>query len=181
VRKSVSTALALGAAAALAATAVAAPAAAAPKNKGVTDVTILGGVFETLTEDLGFDIAPTGPGQVRVEDGNVVATFGITGKTGDAQIQHVGGLALTQDMTTATLSNFTIDLDSGFVSAVVNDSFRADVFAIGATTSNGVTLEITPGAAMILDGAFDFGPLEGALEGFALAYGAPMEKAANVK
>jgi len=180
-RKAFRTALAAGAATALAATAVAAPAAAAPKNKGVTDVTILGAVFDILTDDLDFVISPTGPGAVREEGGNVVATFGITGKTGDAQIQHVGGLSLTQDMTTATLSNYTIDLDSGFVSAIVNDSFRADVFEIGASTGNGVTLEITPGAATILDDAFDFGFLEGNLEGFPLAYGNPMEMSANGK
>jgi hypothetical protein len=180
-RKNIRTAIAAGAAAAALAVGAVAPAAAAPSNKGTTDVTVKAGVAGVLTS-LGFDIAPTGPGSAAVEgDGDLVATFGITGKTGDLQIQHVGGLALTQDMTTATLSNFTIDLESGFVSAIVNDSFRADVFSIGAPTADGVTLNITPAAAGILDAAFDFGPLEGSLAGFPLAYGNPMEKSANGK
>ncbi len=179
-RKNARVAVAAGAAALLVAGA-AAPAAAAPSNKGTTDVTVKAGVAGVLTS-LGFGIAPTGPGSAAVDaDGDLVATFGITGRTGDPQIQHVGGLALTQGSTTATLSNFTIDLDTGFVSAIVNDAFRADVFAIGAPTADGVTLEITPGAAAILDDAFDFGPLEGGLAGFPLAYGNPMEKSANGK
>lgn len=177
-RKTTGIAAAL-AAAGLVAAGVAAPATAAPSNKGTTTVTFKAETVALLTGALGFTgIAPTGPGKASVEsDGDLAAVFGITGKTGDAQIQHVGGLALSKGMTTATLSNFTIDLDKGVVTGIVNDSFRAPLFNIGDGSADGVELEVHPVAGGLLASVFDIPDVTGVV----LAYGAPNEKSANKK
>jgi hypothetical protein len=163
------------ASAGLIAAAMAAPASAAPSNKGTTTVTFKAATLAVLTsDDFGFtSIAPTGAGSASVEsDGDLAAKFGITGKTGDDRIQHVGGLALSKGSTTATLSNFTINTTTGLVSGIVNDAFRADLFMLGGSTADGIELKVTPGAAALLSSVFEIPNVAG----FTLAYGSPMEK-----
>jgi hypothetical protein len=161
------------AAAGLVAAGIAAPAGAAPSSKGTTTVTFKAETVALLTEGLGFTgIAPTGAGSASFEeDGDLAAVFGITGRTGDLKIQHVGGLALSKGDTTATLSNFTINVDSGFVSGIVNDSFRTDLFQLGGATADGLALIVTPDAGALLADVFDIPNVAGVT----LAYGAPNE------
>jgi hypothetical protein len=161
------------ASAGLIAAAMAAPVGAAPSQKGSTTVTFKADTLALLTGPLGFTgIAPTGPGSASVEtDGDLAAVFGITGKTGDSRIQHVGGLALSKGATTATLSNFTINVSTGKVSGIVNDSFRTDLFYLGAPAADGIELKVTPGAGALLASVFDIPNVAGAT----LAYGLPNE------
>jgi hypothetical protein len=111
-------------AAATALTAVAGPADAAPRSKGTTTVAPSALTLSVLQ-------GLTGPAQLTSSG----AVFGITGRSGDAVIKHVGGLRLAElDPTTAatslTLSNFWIDTTRHTVSALVDDGSRATVFAV---------------------------------------------------
>lgn len=161
------------ASAGLIAAAMAAPASAAPSQKGSTTVTFKADTLALLTGGLGFTgIAPTGPASASVEtDNDLAAVFGITGKTGDTRIQHVGGLALSKGATTATLSNFTINVSTGKVSGIVNDSFRTDLFDLGELTADGYELIVTPGAGALLASVFSIPNVKGVT----LAYGSPNE------
>ena len=162
------------AAAGLMAAGVAAPSAAAPSKKGTTTVTFKAETLALLTAadgPFGFTgISPTGAGSASVEgDGDLAAVFGIVGRPGAADIKHVGGLELAKGSTTAVLSNFIIT-EEGFVSGIVNDSFRTDLFEIGGASDDGVALEVTKGAAELLTAVFGIPDVEG----FPLAYGKPM-------
>ena len=95
-------------------------------------------------------VAPTGPASAS----GLAFTFPIVGRTGDAVIQHVGGLSLTAGETVVTLSNFWIDTDSGVVTGVVDDTVRVPLFTLGAATDDGLALELTEVAADYLNGAF---------------------------
>lgn len=145
--------LATGAAAA-ALTLTAAPATAAPASKGTTTVApsaLTASVLEGLT----------GPARLT----GAGAVFGIVGRTGTTVIKHVGGLRLAElDPATAatslTLSNFWIDTATGTVSALVNDTTRATVFAVGS----GGVLTFTDAASQAVTGT---SALTGAVAGTA--------------
>ena len=158
----------LGAALALAAVlATVAPASAAPTKKGQTVVTLDAAAAGVIT-GLGVAVAPTGPASAS----GLAFTFPVVGRTGDAVIQHVGGLSLTAGDTVVTLSNFSIDTGTGVVSGVVDDTVRVPLFTLGAATAAGLSLELTDVAADYLNEAFGvdvFG------EGLVIGYGAPAE------
>ena len=116
--------------------ALAAPAMAAPRQKGTTTIDatavlpLFGGLVGSASAD-GADI-----------------TFGVTGNYSDGTVEHVGGIILNTAVSgdPVELKNFTIDLNRGFVSGIVNDSVRIDLFSIEA----GTVLALTPGAAAAL-------------------------------
>ena len=158
----------LGAALALAAVlATVAPASAAPTKKGQTVVTLDAAAAGVIT-GLGVAVAPTGPASAS----GLAFTFPVVGRTGDAVIQHVGGLSLSAGETVVTLSNFWIDTDSGIVSGVVDDTVRVPLFTLGSATASGLQLKLTDAAADYLNGAFD---VETFSEGLVIGYGAPAE------
>ena len=145
-----------------------APASAAPTKKGQTVVTLSSGAAAALTS-LGVEVGTTGPAYV---SGTGVA-FPVVGRTGDAVIQHVGGLSLTAGETTVTLSNFWIDTTSGVVSGIVDDTVRVPLFTLGDPAAAGVSLELTDAAADYLNDAFGLDDVF--TEGLVLGYGAPNE------
>jgi hypothetical protein len=161
-------AVTLGAALAVAAVlATVAPAGAAPTKKGQTVVTLDSTAAGVIT-GLGVTVAPTGLSSAS----GLAFTFPIVGRTGDARIQHVGGLSLTAGETVVTLSNFSIDTDSGVVSGVVDDTVRVPLFTLGADTDDGLALELTQVAAGYLNDAFDVDVFS---KGLVIGYGAPAE------
>lgn len=103
-----------------------APATAAPRQKGVTTVApspLTASVLQGLT----------GPAALTADG----AVFGIVGGSRDGVVKHVGGLVVAEldpstPATSLELSNFWIDTRTSTVSAIVNDSVRATVFAVGA-------------------------------------------------
>ncbi len=99
-------------------------------------------------------------------------TFPVVGRTGDAVIQHVGGLSLTAGSTVVTLSNFRIDTSTGVVSGVVDDTVRVPLFTLGGATTSGLALKLTGIAATYLNGAFGVPTFS---EGLVIGYGAPAE------
>ena len=158
----------LGATLAVAAVlATVAPASAAPTKKGQTVVTLDAAAAGVIT-GLGVAVAPTGPASAS----GLAFTFPVVGRTGDAVIQHVGGLSLTAGETVVTLSNFWIDTDSGIVSGIVDDTVRVPLFTLGDSTDDGLALELTDVAADYLDAAFG---VEDFSEGLVIGYGAPAE------
>ena len=156
--------VALAAAAALA---TIAPANAAPRTKGQTVVTLDAAAAGVLT-GLRVSVAPTGPASAS----GLAFTFPVVGRTGDAVIQHVGGLSLTAGDTVVTLSNFWIDTSTGVVSGIVDDTVRVPLFTLGAATDDGLALELTDAAADYLDDAFGVDVFS---EGLVIGYGAPAE------
>ena len=144
-----------------------APASAAPTTKGKTVVT-LDTVAAGVITGLGVGVAPTGPASAS----GLAFTFPVVGRTGDAVIQHVGGLSLTAGSTVVTLSNFRIDTSTGVVSGVVDDTVRVPLFTLGGATASGLALELTGTAATYLNGAFGVPTFS---EGLVIGYGAPAE------
>lgn len=147
-KKSVSTALALGAAAALAATAVAAPAAAAPKNKGTTFV-----APSALTAGVLVDVLR--PGSL----GAMGAGFGIVGNPASGTIKHVGGLSVNGSAgilmdADLELRNFWIEVSDGIVSGDVENFGRADLFTFDPedAADGVVTLLFTETASLAVVG-----------------------------
>jgi hypothetical protein len=144
-----------------------APASAAPTKKGQTVVTLDAAAAGVIT-GLGVAVAPTGPATA---DG-LAFTFPVVGRTGDAVIQHVGGLSLSAGDTVVTLSNFWIDTSTGVVSGVVDDTVRVPLFTLGDASASGLALELTDAAADYLDAAFG---VDVFTEGLVIGYGAPAE------
>jgi hypothetical protein len=123
-----------------------------------------------LLGKLGVDVGTTGPAY---PSGSGIA-FPVVGRTGDAVIQHVGGLSFTAGETTVTIENFWIDTneDAGIVTGNVDDIGRVPLFTLGANTPAGVSLLLTDVAADYLNDAFgvtDFAA------GVVIGYGAPNE------
>jgi hypothetical protein len=146
VKKSVSTALALGAAAALAATAVAAPAAAAPKNKGTTFV-----APSDVTASVLVDVLR--PGSL----GDKGAGFGIVGNPASGTIKHVGGLSVNGSAgilmdADLELRNFWIEVADGVVSGDVENFGRADLFTFEANDEGSFDLFFTETASLAVIG-----------------------------
>ena len=144
-----------------------APASAAPTKKGQTVVTLDAATAGVIT-GLDVAVAPTGPATA---DG-LAFTFPIVGRTGDAVIQHVGGLSLSAGETVVTLSNFWIDTDTGIVSGTVDDIGRVPLFTLGDATDEGLTLELTAIAAGYLNDTFGVPTFTA---GLVIGYGAPAE------
>ena len=122
-----------GLAVAALALAIAAPVSAAPSNKGTTTV-----VPSALTASVLAGVAKPG----YLSGG---AVFGITGNPKDGTIEHVGGLYVNTLTGNGVLElrNFTIRLADGRVSGIVNDSFRADLFAFDPADAGDGTVTLT--------------------------------------
>jgi hypothetical protein len=127
------------------------PASAAPANKGTTFI-----APSDITASVLVDvISPVTP------DGDFVG-FGVVGNPTDGTIEHVGGLvvyspALDKNL---KLKNFTIDLDSGYITALVPGIGRAPLFML-----DGLTLRFTETASQVLLGNSD---ITGAVAGTAM-------------
>ena len=144
-----------------------APASAAPTKKGQTVVTLDATAAGVITR-LGVAVAPTGPASAS----GLAFTFPVVGRTGDAVIQHVGGLSLTAGDTVVTLSNFWIDTSTGVVSGIVDDTVRVPLFTLGAEAPAGLSLQLTSAAATYLNDAFGVPTFTA---GLVIGYGAPAE------
>jgi hypothetical protein len=107
---------------------------------GDTSVALDTSTLSALT-GLGFSIAPIAPATVS----GGVATFPITGGDTTTVINHSGGLAFTQDGTTADIENFVINLST--------DTLTGDLVAGGSTTPNFTFFDIGAGDVLTLDSA----------------------------
>lgn len=169
--------------------AVASPAAAAPgagspaaqrpvsagflaKGKGRTDITVDAGAAAALSS-LGVSVTPVRAG-ARTANGLPVFSFKIVGNPADGTIEHIGGLLLRSGGAHVLLTRFTIDVDRGVVSGVVNLGARVDLFTLGAATPAGLTLALTPGAAAALNATFGVSAFTA---GLVFGYGNPVVRA----
>jgi hypothetical protein len=156
----------------------AAPAAAAPAAqagslkahwgsyfKGRTDLTLDAGAAAALTS-LGVSVKPFFAGRT----GGAIS-FAIVGNPADGTIEHIGGLVLRAGHTRLYLTNYTIDLNRGVLTGLVNFRQRADLFTLGAATPQGVTLALTPGAAAVLNSTFGVSAFSA---GLVIGYGNPV-------
>lgn len=157
---------------------VAAPASAAPMSatastgkawgnffKGRTDLTLDPAAAAALTS-LGVKVKPVFAGRT----GSAIS-FAIVGDPADGTIEHIGGLVLQAGHTRLYLTNYTIDLNRGVLSGLVNFRQRADLFTIGAATPQGVTLALTAGAASVLNTTFG---VTAFTPGLVIGYGNPV-------
>lgn len=116
---------------------------AAPVTGGVTTVTLDSGTVTALT-GLGFSIAPISPSTVGGTP--LAAAFPITGGDTTTAITHSGGLTFTRSSTSASISNFIINL-SGPQANVITGTLLA-----GSTSQSGVRLfDIGSGLSLTLD------------------------------
>lgn len=154
--------------------ALAAPATAAPAShstawgqffKGRTDLTLDPAAAAALTS-LGVKVKPVFAGKT----GSAIS-FPIIGNPADGTIEHIGGLVLQSGHTRLYLTNYTIDLNRGVLSGLVNFRQRADLFTLGAATPQGVTLALTPGAASVLNSTFG---VTAFTPGLVIGYGNPV-------
>lgn len=157
---------------------MAAPAAAAPAAqtsvatanwgsffKGRTDLTLDPAAASALTS-LGVSVKPFFAGRV----GGAIS-FAIVGNPADGTIEHIGGLVLRAGHTRLYLTNYTIDLERGVLTGLVNFRQRADLFTLGAATPQGVTLALTPAAATVLNSTFGVSAFSA---GLVIGYGNPV-------
>lgn len=133
--------------------------------KGRTDLTIDPAAAAALTS-LGVSVKPFLAGY-----NGKVFSFAIVGNPSDGTIEHIGGLVLRAGHTRLYLTNFTIDLDRGVLTGKVGFRQRADLFTLGAATSKGVTLALTPAAASVLNTTFGVSAFT---PGLVLGYGNPV-------
>lgn len=136
--------------------------------KGKTEVTLDPGAAAAL-RSLGIRVMPLFA-SVRSAGGKTYFGFPIVGNPGDGTIEHLGGLLLYRGHSWVSLTRYTIDLDRGVLSGVVNFGARADLFTLGAATSDGVTLALTDGAADALNATFGVAAFT---EGLVIGYGTP--------
>jgi hypothetical protein len=117
---------------------IALPASAAPSNKGTTFIdpspiteSVLVGVINPFTPSGDF------------------VGFGVVGNPADGTIEHVGGLIVYSPFldTELMLKNFTIDLNSGYVTGLVPGFGRVPLFML-----DGLTLLFTETASQVLLG-----------------------------
>ena len=104
----------------------------------------------------------------RRENGHIAV---VVGDPTDVTNEHIGGLVLQAGHTRLYLTNYTIDLNRGVLSGLVNFKQRADLFTIGAATPQGVTLALTPGAASVLNSTFG---VTAFTPGLVIGYGNPV-------
>ncbi|USX53759.1 hypothetical protein [Lentzea sp. HUAS12] len=133
--------------------------------KGRTDLTLDPAAAAALTS-LGVKVKPFLAGRT----GSAIS-FGIVGNPSDGTIEHIGGLVLQAGHTRLYLTNYTIDLNRGVLSGLVDFRQRADLFTLGAATPQGVTLALTPGAASVLNGTFG---VTAFTPGLVIGYGNPV-------
>jgi|tagenome__1003787_1003787.scaffolds.fasta_scaffold20827523_2 hypothetical protein len=104
---------------------------ATPITGGTTTVTFNTSTLSVLT-GAGFSITPVSPATLNTSP--VAATFPITGGDTTTNITHSGGLNLAQNASTASLTNFNINL--------TNNILFGTVSAGGSSTSNVALFDI---------------------------------------
>ncbi|MFD4668597.1 hypothetical protein ACFWNN_02620 [Lentzea sp. NPDC058450] len=135
------------------------------QGKGRTDLTLDPAAAAALTS-LGVKVKPF----LARSSGGVIK-FTIVGNPGDGTIEHIGGLVLQAHRTCLFLTNYTIDLNRGVLTGLVNFRQRADLFTLGAATPQGVTLALTEGAAGVLNSTFGVTAFKA---GLVIGYGNPV-------
>jgi len=137
--------------------------------KGRTDLTLDPAAGAAL-QSLGVHVTPLFA-STRTSAGRPVFGFPIVGNFRDGTIEHLGGLALTKDHRYVFLTNYTIDLNRGVVTGLVNFRQRALLFTIGKATPDGVTLALTAAAAQVLNKTFG---VTAFTKGLVIGYGNPV-------
>ena len=137
--------------------------------KGRTDLTLDPAAGAALLS-LGVRVTPLFA-STRTSAGRTVFGFPIVGNYRDNTIEHLGGLAFTKGYRYVLLSNFTIDLNRGVLTGLVNFRQRADLFTIGTATPAGVTLALTAPAAQLLNRTFG---VTAFTQGLVVGYGNPV-------
>ena len=145
-------------AAAMLMTALAVPALAAPKNKGTTFI-VPSATTDSVLVGVAKPVTPMGDS----------VSFGVVGRPTDGTIEHVGGIVVDvvdgDPSTVLELRSFTIDLNTGVVSGIVNDGPRVPLFTLGAVgDGTAVPLYFTSTAS---NAVLDSGAITGALAGTA--------------
>lgn len=105
---------------------------ATPITGGTTTVTFNTSTLSVLT-GAGFNITPVSPATLNTSP--VAAIFPITGGDTTTNITHSGGLTLTRSATSASLTNFNINL--------TNNILFGTVTAGGSSTSNVALFDIS--------------------------------------
>lgn len=137
--------------------------------KGRTDLTLDPAAGAAL-KSLGVRVTPVFA-STRTVAGRPVFGFPIVGNPRDNTIEHLGGLALSKGHRYVLLTNYTIDLNRGVLTGLVNFRQRADLFTIGTATPAGVTLALTASAAQVLNRTFG---VTAFTEGLVIGYGNPV-------
>lgn len=137
-------------------------------GKGRTELTLDPAAADALTS-LGVRVSPVLARQSQ-RNGRTVFGFTIVGNTKDNTIEHVGGLKLRASHKSVYLTGYTIDLNRGILSGQINFGGRADLFTLGASTPDGVTLALTAPAASLLNTTFG---VTAFAEGLVIGYGDP--------
>jgi hypothetical protein len=159
------------------ATASVAQATVAPNGKarGVTTVTLDQGTIGAVV-GLGLEPAPVGPGVLGMDGAELKAAFPIVGNMKDGQIKHTGGLTLSGGGTVLALTNYTIDTNTGVLTAaaaVNGDGVgRIPLFDLGGAASRAgcaatASLSLDEAAAGALTAIFGAPDLTGAPFGIA--------------
>ena len=113
---------------------------------GTTTVNFVPATISALA-GLGFSISPVAPATLNLAGPS--AAFPITGGDTNTLITHSGGLAFTKSGTTASISNFTINLLSSRLTGALT--------AGGSTTPNVTFFDVGPGNVLTLDAALGAG------------------------
>ena len=162
--------LVLAAAAALTIGAVAAPANAvspAGKARGATTVTL---DTDTIGAVVGLGLTPAAVSPGVLGGDPLQASFPIVGNSKGGMIKHTGGLSLSAGADTLALTNYTIDLNTGMLTAKADlngDSLgRIPLFDLGPAAVPGcvtaASLSLTADAADALTAIFGVPNLRGA-------------------
>jgi hypothetical protein len=133
--------------------------------KGRTDLTLDPAAAQALTS-LGVTVKPFLAG---TRGGKI--SFAIVGNPKDGTIEHIGGLVFQAGRKWLLLSNYTIDLNRGVLTGLIDLRQRAPLFTLGASTAQGVTLSLTGAAADLLNARFG---VTAFTEGLVIGYGNPV-------
>ncbi|MFC5290138.1 hypothetical protein ACFPM7_24040 [Actinokineospora guangxiensis] len=133
--------------------------------KGRTELTLDPAAAQALTS-LGVTVKPFLAGT----RGSKIS-FAIVGNPKDGTIEHIGGLLFQAGRKWLLLSNYTIDLNRGVLTGLIDLRQRAPLFTLGAPTSQGVTLALTDAAADLLNTRFG---VTAFTEGLVIGYGNPI-------
>jgi len=121
-------------------------ASATPIAGGTTTVNFVPATITALV-GLGFGITPIAPATLNLAGPNAV--FPITGGNTTSTITHSGGLTFTKGGSSASISNFTINL--------LTSRLTGDLTAGGSTTSNFTFFDIGAGNVLTIDTALGAG------------------------
>jgi hypothetical protein len=136
--------------------AVAASASASYQAKGHTAVLIDPSALDSFAY-LGITMRPVSA-DASTANGRTTYTFTVVGDPTAGTTKHVGGIQFSANGKCLLLSELTIDMNSRLVTAEVNDGAPVDIFSVGASTSNGNTLQLTANGAAVFNGQLSLTP-----------------------